>query len=65
MSQQTYVKRQRSSYSEGVTEFVPTNDIPYIFLSPNFQPYLSIEEFLTSPNQHWDLSTFIPNASFP
>ena len=39
------------SYKEGnVTEFVPLHDIPYIFLSPNNPPYLSIDEFLASPD---------------
>ena len=49
----------------GVMEFVPLHDIPYIFLSPDSQPDLSINKFLTSPDQYWNLSTFIPNASFP
>ena len=48
-----------------VTEFVPLHDIPYILLSPNSQPYLSIKEFLASLDQHQDLSAFVPNASFP
>ena len=48
-----------------VTDFVSLHDIPYIFLSPNSQPYLSIEDFLTSPDQYRDLSTFVPNALFP
>ena len=48
-----------------VTEFVPLHDIPYIFLSPDSQPYLSVEEFLASPDQQRDLSTFVPDTSFP
>ena len=44
----------------GVTEFVPLHDIPYIFLSPDKAPYLSIDEFLTSPDRHLDLSAFVP-----
>ena len=48
-----------------VTEFVPLHDIPYIFLFPNNPPYLSIDEFLASPDQHQDLSTFAPVTSFP
>ena len=31
-----------------VTEFIGFHNIPYIFLSPDSQPYLSINEFLTS-----------------
>ena len=46
-------------------DFVALHDIPYIFLSPNTQPYLSIDEFLASLDLHWDLSTFIPNTSLP
>ena len=39
------------SYEEGnVMEFVGLHNIPYIFLSPNSLPYLSIDEFLASPN---------------
>ena len=54
------------SYKESnVMEFVPLHDIPYIFLTPNKPPYLSIDEFLASPDRLRDLSTFIPNASFP
>ena len=54
------------SYEEGnVTEFVPLHDIPYIFLSSDNTPYLSIDEFLASPDQHWDLSTFVAGSSFP
>ena len=54
------------SYEEdNVTEFVPLHDIPYIFLSPDRAPYLSIDEFLTSPDRLQDLSTFVPNTSFP
>ena len=45
----------------GVTEFVPLHDIPYIFLSPDKPPYLSIDEFLASPDRHLDPSTFIPD----
>ena len=53
------------SYEEGnVTEFVPLHDIPYIFLSPDRAPYLSIDEFLASPDQHLDLSAFVPDSSF-
>ena len=47
-----------------VTEFVPLHDILYIFLSPDRAPYLSIDEFLTSPDRHLDLSAFIPDSSF-
>ena len=54
------------SYEEGyVTDFVPLHDIPYIFLSPDSQPYLSVDEFLASPDQYQNLSTFVPNASAP
>ena len=54
------------SYKEGnVTEFIGLHDIPYIFLSPDTQPYLSIDKFLTSPDQYRNLSAFIPNALFP
>ena len=54
------------SYEEGnVMEFVPLHDIPYIFLSPDNPPYLSINEFLASPDRLQDLSTFVPDASFP
>ena len=50
------------SYEEGnVTEFVPLHDIPYIFLSPDRTPYFSIDDFLASPDQHPDLSAFVPN----
>ena len=53
------------SYKEGnVTEFVPLHDIPYIFLSPDRTPYLSIDELLASPDRHWDLSTFVIDSSF-
>ena len=53
------------SYEEGnVTEFMPLHDIPYIFLSPNKAPYLSIDEFLASPDRYQDPSTFIPDSSF-
>ena len=53
------------SYEEGnVTEFVPLHDIPYIFLSPDNSPYLSIDEFLASPDQHLDPSAFIPEPLF-
>ena len=45
-----------------VTEFVPLHNIPYIFLSPDSQPYLSIEEFLASPDRQRNLSTFNPTA---
>ena len=48
-----------------VTEFVNLHDIPYIFLSPDSQPYLSIDKFLASPDRYQNLSGFIPNASFP
>ena len=48
-----------------VTEFVPLHDIPYIFLSPDRSPYLSIEDFLASPDRYPDLSAFTPNSSFP
>ena len=52
------------SYEEGnVTEFVPLHDIPYIFLSPDRLPYLSIDEFLTSPDRYLDLSAFTPDSS--
>ena len=47
-----------------VTEFVPLHDIPYIFLSPDNSPYLSIDEFLASPDQHLDPSAFIPEPLF-
>ena len=47
-----------------VTEFVPLHDIPYIFLSSDRTPYLSIDEFLASPDQHRDLSTFAPDSTF-
>ena len=54
------------SYEEdNVTEFVPLHDIPYIFLSPDRAPYLSIDEFLASPDWHRDLSTFAVDSSFP
>ena len=46
-------------------EFFNPLNIPYIFLSPNCQPYLSIDEFLTSPDQYQNLSRFVPNALFP
>ena len=46
-----------------VTEFVPLHDIPYIFLSPDRAPYLSIDEFLAAPDRHLDLSAFIPGPS--
>ena len=45
-----------------VTEFIGLHDIPYIFLSPDSQPYLSIDEFLASPDQYWNLSGFVPNC---
>ena len=48
-----------------VMKFIPLHDIPYIFLSPDSQPYLSIDKFLSSPDQDQNLSTFIPNALFP
>ena len=48
-----------------VMEFIGMQDIPYIFLSPDNPPYLSIEEFLASLECFQDLSSFIPNASFP
>ena len=48
-----------------VMEFMPLYDIPYIFLSLDTHPYLSIDKFLTSPDWYWNLSMFIPNASFP
>ena len=48
-----------------VTEFVRLHNIPYIFLSPDSQLYLSIDKFLAFPDQYWNLSGFIPNASFP
>ena len=48
-----------------VMEFVPLHDIPYIFLSPDSQPYLSIDEFLASPDQYQNLSLCVPNALFP
>ena len=47
-----------------VMEFVPLHDIPYIFLSPDRPPYLSIDEFLASPDRCADLSTFIPDSPF-
>ena len=54
------------SYEEGnVTEFVPLHDIPYIFLSPDQPPYLSIEEFLDSPDRYRELTSFIPNEPSP
>ena len=54
------------SYEEGnVMDFVPLHDIPYIFLSLDRPPYLSIDEFLASPDRLRDQSTFIPNTSFP
>ena len=46
-----------------VTEFVPLHDIPYILLSPDGGPYFSIDEFLTSPDRHPDLSTFVPDTT--
>ena len=48
-----------------VTEFIPLHDILYIFLSPDSQPYLSINKFLTSLDWYQNLSTFIPDTSFP
>ena len=54
------------SYEEGnVTEFVPLHDIPYIFLSLDRPPYFSIDDFLAAPDQHPDLSTFVPDPPFP
>ena len=50
--------------SATVMEFVSLHDIPYIFLSPDSQPYLSIDEFLISPDRYWNLSTFVPNTLF-
>ena len=47
----------------GVTEFVPLHDIPYIFLSSDRAPYLSIDEFLASLDRYQDLSTFVPDSS--
>ena len=49
----------------GVMEFVGLYDIPHIFLSPDSQPYLSIDEFFASLDQYWNLSDFVPNALFP
>ena len=46
-----------------VTEFVPLLDIPYILLSPNGGPYLSIDKFLASPDRYLNPSAFIPDAS--
>ena len=46
-----------------VTEFVPLHDIPYILLSPDGGPYFSIDEFLASPDQYPNSSTFVPDAS--
>ena len=46
-----------------VTEFVPLHDIPYILLSPDRAPYLSIEEFLASLDQYQDPSVFVPDSS--
>ena len=53
------------TYTVSVMEFVGLHNIPYIFLSPNSQPYLSIDEFLASPDRDRNLSEFVPNASFP
>ena len=47
-----------------VTEFVPLHDIPYIFLSPDTPPYLSIDEFLASLDRRLDLSAFVPDSTF-
>ena len=46
-----------------VTEFVPLHDIPYILLSADGGPYFSIDEFLASPDQNPNSSTFVPTAS--
>ena len=53
------------TFTLDVTEFVGTWNIPYIFLSPNNPPYLSIKEFLASPERFYNLSSFVPNALFP
>ena len=50
--------------SVSVMEFVPTRDIPYIFLSLDRPPYFSINEFLASPDRHLDLSAFLPDFTF-
>ena len=52
-------------YRWPVTEFVPLHDIPYIFLSPDRAPYLSIDDFLGSPDRFLDLSTFVPSPLSP
>ena len=49
----------------GVTDFVPLHDIPYIFLSPDKPPFFSINDFLTAPDRHRDLSTFDPSYTEP
>ena len=52
------------SYEEGnVTEFVPLHDIPYIFLSPDREPYFSIEDFLASPDRYPNPPAFVPDTS--
>ena len=48
-----------------VTEFVPLHDIPYILLSLDRAPYLSIDEFLASPDRHLDLSAYVPDFPIP
>ena len=48
-----------------VMEFIGLHDIPYIFLSLNEPPHISLEEFLASPDWFCDLSSFMSNASFP
>ena len=48
-----------------VMEFISLHDIPYIFLSPDSQLYLSIDKFLTSPDRYQNLSRFAPIGLFP
>ena len=48
-----------------VMEFIGLHNIPYIFLSPDSQPYLSIDKFLTLPDRYQNLSRFAPIGLFP
>ena len=46
-------------------EFMLLYNIPYIFLLPDEPPHVSLKDFLAFPDQFHNLSSFVPNASFP
>ena len=54
-----------SKLSPTVMEFIGIHDIPYIFLFLDEPSHISLMDFLASPDQFCNISSFVPNASFP